>query len=277
MAALLLLVGLTPAAFGAVSCVDQVPTLTGNTSAVSTSGDFSSSYLGWEAFVSQITGSSMWISETFETPAWIAYNFGSNRVVNRYTITNTNGSLTSRAPKDFSLQGWNGSSWVTVDSRTNQTGWVSGTARSYDVASPGSYSQYRLHITDDNDARSGIVVISIGDLRFERCSCTGVLNDQVPTLTGPSLSLSTSGTFGSSYPAWKAFDSNTSGSSMWISELWETPAWLDYNFGSDRLLTQYQLRNSNGSITYRAPQNFQLQGWNGRSTVAVDNSPNQTA
>ena len=96
--AALLLVGLAPAAFGAtVSCVDQVPTLTGTTSAVSTSGDYSSSYRGGEAFDSQITGSSMWISETWETPAWIAYNFGSNRVINRYTITNTNGSLTSRA------------------------------------------------------------------------------------------------------------------------------------------------------------------------------------
>ena len=159
-------------ASGVVTCTDQVPTLTGNTSAVSTSGDYSSSYRGWEAFDSQISSSSMWISETWETPAWIAYDFGSNRVINRYSINNTNGSLTSRAPKDFSLQGWNGSSWVTVDTRTNQTGWVSGQARQYEVATPGNYSKYRLHITDDNDSRSGIVVISIGDLRFERCSCT---------------------------------------------------------------------------------------------------------
>ena len=146
---------------------DLVPTLTGNSSAVSTSGTYSSSYPAWKAFDSS---SSMWISEVWETPAWIQYNFGSNKKVTKYTITNTNGSLTSRAPKNFQLRGWNGSSWVTVDNRTNQTGWVSGTPRTYTVQSPGNYSQYRLHITDDNDSRSGVVVISIGNLEFRGCS-----------------------------------------------------------------------------------------------------------
>ncbi len=258
------------------TCTDQVPTLTGNTSAVATSGVYSSSYPAWKAFDSAVTGSSMWISETWETPAWISYNFGSNRVINRYSITNTNGSsLTSRAPKDFKLQGWNGSSWTTVDTRTNQTGWTSGVARTYQVQTPGSYSKYRLHITDDNDSRSGIVVISIGDLQFQTCGCSSTV-DQVPTLSGSSLNVTTSGTYSSSYPAWKAFDSGLSGSSMWISETWETPAWISYNFGSNRLVTQYTLRNTNGSLTSRAPKDFKLQGWNGSSWITVDTRTNQT-
>ena len=152
------------------SCIDQVPTLTGDTPALSTSGIFSSAYPAWEAFDAEISSDSMWISATFETPAWIAYDFGDSIVIHRYQINNTNGSLTSRAPKDFTFQGWNGSSWVIIDTRTNETNWVSSSPRAYDVASPGSYSQYRLHITDDNDFRSGVVVISIGDLQFARCS-----------------------------------------------------------------------------------------------------------
>ncbi len=267
---------LTSVPVSADTCTDQVPTLTGITPGVATSGNYSSSYPGWKAFDSAVTGSSMWISETWETPAWISYDFGSNRVINRYSITNTNGSsLTSRAPKDFKLQGWNGSSWTTVDTRTNQTGWTSGTARTYEVQSPGSYPKYRLHITDDNDSRSGIVVISIGDLQFQTCGCSSTV-DQVPTLSGASLNVTTSGNYTSSYPGWKAFDSGLSGSSMWISETWETPAWISYNFGSNRLVTQYTLRNTNGSLTSRAPKDFQLQGWNGSSWITVDTRTNQT-
>ena len=145
---------------------NQVPTLTNDTTAVSSSGIFSSSYKAWYAFDG--SNSSMWISEVFETPAWIAYDWGSSdRLISHYKITNTNGSsLTSRAPKEFTLQGWDDNRWVTLDTRTNQTGWVSGTPRTYRVSSPGFFSKYRLHITDDNDSRSGVVVISIGNLEF---------------------------------------------------------------------------------------------------------------
>ena len=149
-----------------------MPTLTGNTPNVLTSGIYGSSYQAWEAFDASTAYSSSWLSELWETPAWIGYNFGSDRLVTQYQLRNSNGSLTSRAPKDWTLQGWNGSSWVTVDTRTNQTGWVSGTPRTYNVATPGYFSQYRVRITDDNDARSGVVVISLSDVQFRGCQGT---------------------------------------------------------------------------------------------------------
>ena len=152
------------------TCIDQVPTATGDTPAISSSGIFSSAYEAWRAFDSDISSQSMWISEVFETPAWIAYDFGTSTMVDRYQINHANGSLlTSRAPKDFTFEGWNGSSWVILDTRTDETDWISASPRFYDVASPGRYTQYRLHITDDNDARSGVVVISMSDLQFLRC------------------------------------------------------------------------------------------------------------
>lgn len=167
------------------SLVDLVPTLTGSSTKVTTSGVYSSSYPGWLAFDNS---SSSWLSETFETPAWIAYDFGTSTYISHYTITNTNGSLVSRAPKDFKLQGWNGSSWVTVDNRTNQTNWISGLQRTYNVATPGSYSKYRLYITDDNDSRTGVVVISIGNLELLGC--------EQPPLIPPSACFTASPTSG---------------------------------------------------------------------------------
>jgi hypothetical protein len=160
-------------AVGAPNCTNQVPTMSYNTSAVSTSGVYNSSYLAWKAFDAEISSNSMWLSQVWESPAWIAYDFGVSRYINRYQITYTNGSLTSRAPMDFDLQGWNGSWWVTLDTRTNQTGWVSGSPRIYSVAWPGNYTKYKLRITDDNDSHFGVVVISIGDLQFQRCDDCG--------------------------------------------------------------------------------------------------------
>lgn len=156
------------------ACVDQVPTLSGSSSNVSTSGDYSSGYAGWKAFDAS---GSMWLSETWETPAWISYQFSTAKEIDRYTIHYTNGSITTRAPKNFQLQGSNGSGWVTVDTRTNQTGWQGNEARSYTVSNPGNYSQYRLNVTDDNDSRSGVVMLSIGDLALETCSSSAVSLD----------------------------------------------------------------------------------------------------
>lgn len=155
------------------ACLDQVPTLSSTSSRVSTSGDLAASYAGWKAFDG--TGS-MWLSETWETPAWIGYNFDAAKKVDRYTIRYTNGSITSRAPKNFELRGYNGSTWTTVDTRTNQVNWQGSETRSYSVANPGYYTQYRLHVTDDNDSRSGIVVLSIGELTLEICSTEASLS-----------------------------------------------------------------------------------------------------
>ncbi len=153
------------------SCSNLVPTMTSDSEPqgqVSSSGIFNSSYPAWKAFDSSDT--SMWISVAFETPAWMAYDFISEEVVNRYSIRYANGNITTRAPKDWTFQGRSGDDWVTLDMRQNQVDWAGDETRSYSVSSPGSYQEYRLHVTDDNDDRRGVVVISMGRLSLEFCS-----------------------------------------------------------------------------------------------------------
>jgi hypothetical protein len=151
-------------------CVDDLaPVATGPTSAVTRSGVYSSSYEAWQAF--DFNANSMWISAVFQTPAWIGYQWSDGpRTVTSYAINFINGSLTSRAPKDWSLQGSNnGTTWITVDSRSGQTGWLGSSRRAFTVASPGAYTRYRLNVTDDNDTRAGVVVISMGRLELLGC------------------------------------------------------------------------------------------------------------
>lgn len=149
-----------------LSAQTSVPVMTGPTSPlgiVTQSGMLSTSYPGWKVFDG--SDNSMWISAIGQTPAWISYSFGngSKRVVS-YAIKYVNGSILTRAPRNWTLEGWDGSSWIVVDSRTDQINWSGFEERTYTVASPGSYTTYRLNISDDNDPRSGIVVISIGKL-----------------------------------------------------------------------------------------------------------------
>lgn len=156
----------------AACTINLVPAMTSPTSpsgVVSRSGAFDTSFEAWQAFDS--SRDSMWISAEFETPAWIAYQWGDGpRNVTSYAITFVNGSsLTSRAPRDWTFEGWDGSVWNVLDTRNAQTNWLGLERRTYTVASPGNYSMYRLNVSDDNDARAGVVVISMGALEFMGC------------------------------------------------------------------------------------------------------------
>jgi hypothetical protein len=251
-------------------CVDQVPILSGDVANVTTSGNYDSSYMGWQAF--DADQSSMWISEVYETPVWIAYAFDTQKTVTRYSINYKNGSITTRAPKNWELQGSSGGVWVTLDSRSNEINWAGSERRSYAVSNPGAYTNYRLLVTDDNDDREGIVVISMGDLSLETCGCNFDA-EQVPVLTGNTSAVSTSGVYSSSYPAWQVFDAPLS--TMWISAVFQTPAWIGYEWSSPRFIKQYSITYKNGSITSRAPKDWALQGWTGSSWTNVDIRTNQ--
>ncbi|MFP2933084.1 SBBP repeat-containing protein [Pyxidicoccus sp. 3LG] len=155
----------------ALGCeVNQVPVMTSNTApggVVTRSGVINSSYEAWQAFDGT---NSMWISAEKQTPAWLAYEWADGpRTITRYALTYTNGSITTRAPKNFTFEGWDGSAWVVLDTRTNEVGWPGYERREYAVTSPGAYRKYRLSVTDDNDSRTGVEVISLGQLELLGC------------------------------------------------------------------------------------------------------------
>jgi hypothetical protein len=135
---------------------------------VERSGAYSPEYEAVNAFDQ---ASSMWISEVGQTPAWISYEWKDGpRFITRYALSFTNGVLTSRAPRDFTLEGWDGGQWVIVDRRTNETAWGMVERREYAVAAPGPHAKYRLSFTDDNDRREGVEVISLSEIELFGCS-----------------------------------------------------------------------------------------------------------
>jgi MYXO-CTERM domain-containing protein len=155
-----------------VQATECIPVADAPGGLITRSGVYDSSFEAWQAF--DADDSTMWISEVWQTPAWIGYELpGGAKRVDRYALTFVNGSLTTRAPKDFTLEGWDGSTWRVLDSRTEETNWRGSERREYSVADPGDYTKYRLSVSDDNDERSGIVVVSLGRLELFGADCPG--------------------------------------------------------------------------------------------------------
>jgi hypothetical protein len=81
--------------------------------------------------------------------SWIQYQYANNGkfVVTQYTITSAN-DAPERDPRDWQLLGSNngGQTWVTLDSRTNQTFSGRFVKNSYSVSNSTAYNIYRLNI-----------------------------------------------------------------------------------------------------------------------------------
>lgn len=89
---------------------------------------------------------SKWLSSAV---SWLQYDFGSGatQTIKRYTVTSAN-DVPTRDPKDWQFQGSNdGSSWATLDTRSNQSFSTRFEAQSFTISSPGAYRYYRLNVT----------------------------------------------------------------------------------------------------------------------------------
>ncbi len=141
-------------------------TTSGNT--VSASSEYSVGFpaLGyaWMAF-DKVTGAgsnnNCWVANNVTT-GWLQYQFGSAKTIGSYTIRSPNGFPT-RAPKTWTLLGSNTGSFsgeqTTLDTRTNETGWTAGgQVRTYTIASPASFTYYRLNVTA-NDGDGSFLII----------------------------------------------------------------------------------------------------------------------
>lgn len=125
-----------------------IPTMTSNTAPTGTasaSSIISTSYDAFQAF--DKNNDTIWYSNT-NVPQWIAYDFGTATVVNKYTIrAYTGGSNQPNCLKSWTFEGWDGSNWIVLDSATNHPGWSAHELRSYPIPNSTPYQKYRVNIT----------------------------------------------------------------------------------------------------------------------------------
>ncbi len=268
--------------FSAATHVEQLPVMTSNTTpwgVAAASTVYGSSYEAWRAFDGDdASGSgSRWISEAstgFADPQWISFNMGKSQYISHYYILPDyyDSTTKSQAPKDWQFQGWTGTTWVTLDTRSNIRIDVEWDYRGlyFQVANPMAYQIFRLYIT----AVNGADMVSIRKFKLLEPK------DLIPVMTSnttPTGTAAASSVYSSSYPAWLAFDGDDESSicSRWISVYttgFSTPQWVSYDFGGAKTVTGYYILPEYASSTKnRSPKNWELQGWNGSAWVTVDN------
>ena len=139
----------------------QIPTMTSTTapsgvSAASTV-NANAAYASWAAF--DKNPATYWATADYAiTNGWISYTFSSAVWVYSYSILISSANVTLNCtPKNISLQAFNGTAWITVDTRVALN--VS-TLQRFTVASPVSakYTQWRLFCADEYGSPYGIAI-----------------------------------------------------------------------------------------------------------------------
>ena len=101
--------------------------------------------------------STKWLA--FTTTATITYSLDAPAAVAEYALTSAN-DATARDPKDFTLAGSNDTkTWTALDAQSAQSFTDRGTTKTYPVATPANYTQYRLSIT----ANAGATATQLAD------------------------------------------------------------------------------------------------------------------
>jgi hypothetical protein len=117
---------------------------------------------GWKAFDST---AAPFVTGGVDMPPYsLSYRFTEaplERRILAYAIQfETIHSFLGLAPRNWTLEGFDGLAWVVLDTRSNQTDWSEGETRQFGIAAPGSYSSYLLRVTVTN----GQPDVAIGEL-----------------------------------------------------------------------------------------------------------------
>lgn len=142
-----------------------LPAMTGETVsgvAISASGTLATTaFHPWKA--ADRAPSTFWHSPNVDTfPCWWRVDFDAPKSVVSYAIKCRAG-FAAQAPKNFALQGFDGSSWVTLDTRSGQT-YQEGVAKKFTLAATSvPYSAFRLTIDSNVE---GSVNVSIGEIEI---------------------------------------------------------------------------------------------------------------
>ncbi len=121
--------------------------------------DFLGWYDPWKAFAGENSG---WRTADGNTTGWLRISWGAGfeHVVNKYII-NEVWSTTTLAPKDWTFEGYDGSSWHVLDTQTDYTDWVWLEDRTFSFVNSTAYQAYRINITENNGHASQLGVANL--------------------------------------------------------------------------------------------------------------------
>ena len=183
--------------------VAETPKMTSNTtpSGIASSNDEGYGSFAWQAFANNVYQggdiSSRWITfgtASVSNPKWLAYEFTTPKVIVKYEIRHNSASTGSTDPRDWTFEAWDGSIWIVLDTRTNQTHTTVNVE--YDIVNSTAYFKYRINITSSVNGGN----VQINEFRMFSTSLLSsavagggfILNDGVTLTTTGTTGLSAS-------------------------------------------------------------------------------------
>ena len=150
----------------------QIPTMTSNTapSGTASASSVSSYYPGDVAYYAMNGGTAGWLSNVSDSSPTLTYQFATGVTIGNYQVgSGTSSAVTVAGPHSWTLQGSNdGSTWTTLDTQSGQS-WVGvGATKIYAIASPGSYTYYRLTCNQNRRHRNRRV--QVPTILAQRCT-----------------------------------------------------------------------------------------------------------
>ncbi|WP_159888677.1 carbohydrate-binding protein [Paenibacillus puerhi] len=142
-----------------------IPIMTADESAsgvASASSDFGANYKPYKAFDHQDLEQA-WVTNGV-TEGWLSFEFPTQRHVVAYRLWPRNEiSAIAASPKNWTFEGYDGTSWKVLDTRIEISNWTIGEPKSFTIASySAGYKAYRINITANN----GHWYTSVGELEM---------------------------------------------------------------------------------------------------------------
>lgn len=184
---------------------------------------------------------------------WMQQELASTQIVNRYTITSGN-DAPERDPTHWELQGSNdASSWVTLDSRTEETFTGRNQTHEFIIENEEAYTYYRLFITKNG----GSDAVQISEWRLLSLE---LIDPSLPVDLSLQSTLSVShenvdGAQGAE-GSLKLIDRDPS--SKYLADF-SSDFWLQQSLETERMVSQYTLTSGNDSPD-RDPMDWELLG-----------------
>lgn len=154
----------------ATALLDQVPTMTSNTTPLGTvaaSSQFDATRQPYMSFDDVSDGTSRWITANGSVTGNISYDFGSGvtKIITNYSMMGAGpGEDVTRSPKTWTFEGSNnGSTWTTLDTQTTVPAWTQTEKRFYAINNSTAYRYYRINVSANQGNAS---LLAIEQLEF---------------------------------------------------------------------------------------------------------------
>ena len=218
-------------------------------SAVSASStDFANGYSAAKAIDGNKSDFAGWSSNA-GMPQWFLVDFGSNKTYNKVVLNSTTGYLL----KDYDIESWNGTSYVTVAQVRNNVS-----------------KEATTTFTATTSSRLRINCISGDQYNYGRIDELEIYAPNTNIATGATVSASSTD-FGNGYSAAKAIDNNKGDFAGWSSGA-GVPQWLLLDFGSNKTFNKVVLNTTTGYLL----KDYDIESWNGLAYVMVAQVRNNT-